>query len=74
MADTQKVLSGVPNSEREYLIDEWIHNKRNRKIMKLHFIDGLSPNEIAKDKDILIEPRQISNVIEKCCESLSTHL
>ena len=53
------------NSEIEHLIDEHVHNKRNRLILKLHFIDGESFEMIARHKDVEITPRQIARVISK---------
>lgn len=64
----------VPNSKREYLINEYIHNKIYRDIMKRHFIDGESYDSISKDKSIDRTAKQIYNIIEKCCAELSDFL
>ena len=61
------------NSQFEKLIDEHIHHARDRRIMKLHYIDGLSADFISKidekrtdiPPEIKIEilPRQISRIL-----------
>lgn len=38
----------VPSDAITYLIDQYIHNKRNRAILKAHFIDGDSYETIAE--------------------------
>ena len=62
------------NSQIEKLIDEHIHNKRNRIILKAHFIDGDSCEAIANRKDIDITPRQIARVISKEAAKLAKYL
>lgn len=39
----------MPNSELTVLIDEWIKNERNRKLMKRRFIDGITVEKIAEE-------------------------
>lgn len=61
------------NSQIEALIDEHIHNARDRRIMKLHYVDGLSADFISRiDRNktdvpeeirIDIQPRQISRIL-----------
>lgn len=61
------------NSQITALIDEHIHHARDRRIMKLHYVDGLSADFISRidqgKKDvhpeirIEIQPRQISRIL-----------
>lgn len=51
------------NSYITLLIDEFIHNERDRKIMKLHYVDGISAEVIAKRKDIDLTPRRVSQIL-----------
>lgn len=61
------------NSHISYLIDERIHHARDRRIMKYHYIDGLSADAISRidegkkdiPKEIKIEltPRHISRIL-----------
>lgn len=51
-----------------FLIDEYIHNKRDREIMKLHYVDGFSAESIAKtiskdDPQKELTPRRISQIL-----------
>ena len=62
------------NSEIEHLIDEWIHNKRHRRVLKLHFIDCETVEAIAADADVDRTPRQVNRIIEKCSATLDAHL
>lgn len=61
------------NSQISMLIDEHIHSARDRRIMKLHYVDGLSADTIANidrnKRDVPIEirieiqPRRISKIL-----------
>lgn len=61
------------NSQITHLIDEYIHNARDRRIMKYHYVDGLSADAISKidegNKDIPkemkidVQPRQVSRIL-----------
>lgn len=61
------------NSYITFLIDEHIHNARDRRILKLHYVDGLSADAIShldeKRHDVPPElridilPRQISRIL-----------
>lgn len=62
------------NSAMEHAIDEHIHNKQYRLILKLHYIDGDSPKEIARHPDVRIQERQISAVIKRCLEVLTDYI
>lgn len=51
------------NSQITLLIDEHIHKKRDREIMKLHYVDGLSADVIAKREEIDLTPRRVSQIL-----------
>lgn len=51
------------NSRITYLIDEHIHHKRDREIMKMHYVDGLSADAISRVKGIDLTPRRISQIL-----------
>lgn len=53
------------NSEMERIIDEHIHSQRDRLILKLCFIDGISHEKISEHRDVNLTPRQVSNIISK---------
>jgi DNA-directed RNA polymerase specialized sigma24 family protein len=47
----------------EYIIDEYIHNKVHREILKMCYLDGVSQEKIAEKVDL--SPKQIYNIISK---------
>lgn len=56
----------IPNSRLSLLIDEWIKNERNRKLMKRRLIDGITLERLAEEFDISVtSTRVIINQSEK---------
>ena len=57
----------LPNSEIERKISEYIHSERDRRIMRMRFIDGLTYERIAEIVEM--SPRQIKTIIVRlaCC-------
>lgn len=51
------------NSDISKIIDEYIHNERNRKILRRRFIDGICYEPLAEEFDLSV--RQIKNIIYK---------
>ena len=51
------------NTEIENIIDEYIHSRRDRVILKMCFIDGESHEKIGEMIDL--SSRQVSNVVSK---------
>ena len=49
------------NSQIAELIDERIHNERNRKILKRRYIDGICFEPLAEEFNLSV--RQIKNII-----------
>lgn len=62
----------LSRSELEHLIEEWILNERNRKILKRRMIDGLTYEKIAEEFDMSVQ--QIKNIVYKCQDKLFCHL
>lgn len=60
------------NSQIRALIEEYIHNKRDRSILMVRLIDGLTFEQIAE----LVEmsPRQVRTIVHKCESILFRHL
>ena len=65
-------MKDYTNSQITHLIDEYIHHARDRRIMKLHYVDGLSADAISKidygknvpkETRIEIQPRHISRIL-----------
>jgi hypothetical protein len=51
------------NSEISYLIDEYIHSERDRKILKRRYIDGQCFEPLAEEFDLSV--RQVKNIVYK---------
>lgn len=61
-----------PRSEIEHLIDEWIFNERDRKILKRRLLDGICYEPLADEFDLSV--RQIKNIVYKSVERLTNHI
>ena len=78
-ADRERVdLDNITNSELSHLIDEWIHSKRDRMILKLRLIDGLTYSQtedyLYKQENIQLSERQIKNIVSKAEAKLFRHI
>lgn len=69
------MFEGLPRSEIERLIDEWVvntlHAKRNREIMKRRYIDGQVYSVIAEEFDL--SDWQVKNICYECCKRINRH-
>lgn len=71
---TKHNLDGLylSSSQIETLINEWIHSRRDREIMRLKFLDDLSYEEIADRVHLsLTQTKTIAyksvDLIKECC-------
>jgi DNA-directed RNA polymerase specialized sigma24 family protein len=60
------------NSEIEKIIDEYIHNQRNRALLKRRYIDGITLEALAEEFDLSV--RQVKNIIYKNEDVILKHL
>lgn len=51
------------NTEITHVIDEYIHNERDRKILKRRFIDGICFEPLAEEFDLSV--RQVKTIVYK---------
>ena len=65
-------IDDLPISEIEHLIDEWIRNERDRKILKRRLIDGVCFEPLSEEFDLSV--RQIKNIVYKSEEKLLQHI
>lgn len=77
--EIQKVdLSDVKNSDIAKAIDEYIHSSRDRLILKLRLIDGLTYSQtveyLYKHENIIISERQVMRIVSKTEEVLFRHI
>ena len=60
------------NSEISHIINEWIHSKRDREVLKSAYIDGLTHEYLAEQYQVT--PRTIDNIISKGTLVIEKHL
>ena len=60
------------NSEIQHIIDEWIHSQKDREILHLRLIDGLTIEELAERFDR--SPRQMQRIINRLQTIVFLHL
>lgn len=62
----------MSRSEWEHLIDEWIFNERDRKLLKRRLLDGICYEPLAYEFDM--STTQIKSIIYKLQKKLFKHL
>jgi DNA-directed RNA polymerase specialized sigma24 family protein len=64
-------LEDKSRTEIEALIDEWILNDRNRKILKRRLLDGIIYEKLAEEFELSV--RQVKDIVYKSKEKLYKH-
>lgn len=62
----------LSRSQWEKLIDEWIFNERNRKILKRRLLDGITFEALAEEFDMSV--RQIQDIVYDNSKKLSRYI
>ena len=62
----------LSKSEWIALIDEWILNERDRKILMRRIIDGVSYERIAEEFDLSVQ--RVKKIVEKAKRTISPFL
>ena len=65
-------LDNITNSEIDRLISEYIHSQRDREVLHLRLVDGLTYEKIADKMDMSV--RQIKNIVYRAEVKLFKHL
>ena len=60
------------NSEIAALIDEHVHNQRDRELLKRRYIDGICFEPLSEEFDLSV--RQVKNIVYKHEKILICHL
>lgn len=60
------------NSQIRFLIDEYIHNERNRAMLKRRLIDGVCFEPLAEEFDLSV--RQTKQIIYREQDKLFRHI
>lgn len=64
--------SHISNDELAKVIDQWIKNERNRKILKRRLIDGVCYEPLAEEFDLSVN--HVKAIVYKAEEIISQHL
>lgn len=60
------------NSEITKIINEYIHNERNRKLLLRRYVDGLTLESLAEEFELSV--RQVKNIIYNNEDVILKHL
>ena len=56
------------------LVNDWILSARDRKILRLKLMDGLTYEAIAEQLSPQMSPRQIKRIVARCIEEIKPHI
>ena len=62
--------SNLDRYEWENLIDRWIFDKKDRIILKRKFLDNISLEKIAEEKEVNLSSRQVNRRFDKAKKQL----
>lgn len=65
-------MRDLSRSELEHLIDEWILNERDRRILKRRMIDGICYEPLAEEFDLSVQ--RVKAIVYKGQEKIFRHL
>lgn len=65
-------LSDYTRDERREAINQVIISKRDRRVLELRLLDGLSYKEIGDD--VCLEVRQVGNILNRGCAKVGDYL
>lgn len=68
----KKQIPEYTNSQMSALIDEHIHHIRNRAILKMRYLDGMTYDQIAEELNM--STQQVKTIIYKMQQKLLKHL
>lgn len=60
------------NSEITKIINEYIHNERNRKLLLRRYVDGITLESLAEEFELSV--RQVKNIIYGNEDAIFRHL
>lgn len=67
-------LEGYTMDERREAINQVIFSKRDRLVLELRLLDGLSYSEISAVSDVGVEVRQVGKILNRGCEKIGDYL
>ena len=68
------VFDGRCRSEWIHLINEWVHDELDRRMMVLHHLDGHTYDRVCDDINHVLEYEQVKARIRRATNNLISHL
>lgn len=65
-------LENITNTEIKAVIDEYVHNERNRQILKRRLCDGACFEPLAEEFEMSVT--QVKNIVYKAQNKIFKHL
>lgn len=66
------MLNDLTNAQIENLIDQWVHNKRNREIAKLKLMDGVTFEKLGEMYELSVT--QTKTIVQTVKNILIDHI
>lgn len=65
-------IDKMSRTDIEWLIDEWVHNERDRKILKRRLLDGICFEPLAEEFDLSV--RQVKRIVYVSEDKVFAHV
>ena len=65
-------MGDLSRTEILALIDEWIHNARDRQILKRRWLDGICYEPLAEEFDLSV--RHVKRIVRNAQDKLAAHI
>lgn len=72
VTEKQEEMKDYTNSQISQLIDDLVHNERDRQIMKRRFIDGVVFEKLAEEFDL--STQRVKAIVYKNWQRIVAHL
>lgn len=66
--------SGLTRSQLNDLINDRIFSARDRKILRMKLLDGMTYERIAEAITPQMSPRQVKRIVCRCAEEIKVHI
>ena len=70
--DAQDVADNLSRSQVDNLIEEWIFNERDRRIVKRRLLDGICYEPLAEEFGLSV--RQVKNIVYRSERKIFKHV
>lgn len=67
------VRAGLGRTQINMLINEWVYSARDRKVLRMKLLDGMTYEAIAEQISPQMSPRQVKRIVARCVDVLERH-